>query len=257
MSRRLQQPATTFPARLALMKFADRIPFRSLRFDASATLIGVSRSSARPICHHTIVTSTISLTTVSSLRLSRGNARSINAAARPDCPRDARHFIGERHSHDQCWSPHQKPRGPGHCRRAVARKAQNRGGTNDQELSDVRILLFGDSAQLFLPAARTLPRNETEPENMFCAIDPYCRNLQGGQFLSVGVRQRPHFGMPMTGAGAVHPIRSPSSTPRPRSRKKSTPIWQTPNALIYICFLSFRLPASVVLSFRSNSASAE
>src|SRR6476619_5338727 len=57
------------------MKFADRVPFRSSRFDAPATLIGLSRSPVRPVCHHTIITSTVSETLPGLHQAGAGAAR--------------------------------------------------------------------------------------------------------------------------------------------------------------------------------------
>jgi hypothetical protein len=42
-------------------------------------------------------------------------------------------------------------------------------------------------------------------ENMFCEINPDRRNLHGGRLLSVGVPQRPQFGIQMPERGPSTP----------------------------------------------------
>jgi hypothetical protein len=88
----------------ALMKFADRVPFRSSRFDAPAPFDRIVPLLGSTDCHHTIFTSTISMNAYRQFGSRRNGSSAIDAASRQYGPCDPRHFIGERDGHDKCWA---------------------------------------------------------------------------------------------------------------------------------------------------------
>src|SRR6476620_7545589 len=80
-----------------------------------------------------------------------------------DRPRDAGHFVGNRHGNELGRLPGQQPHNPGMLLRMLPGVSNNGCCTDDEQPSEIAISLLGDAAEPVLAPRRMLPRHKSDP----------------------------------------------------------------------------------------------
>ncbi len=141
-------------------------PFVVSGFRAAVRLSGHLASTTRDICDQSALI-TAAVYSFSCI----GHVHGIEwAAVRQYCPGDTRQFVGKRHHHNVLVSSRQEPLYPAAERRvALSKVRQHCTCPMNQVLTQISIAALADAKQPWLPAGRSLPRDQSEPSGHIAA----------------------------------------------------------------------------------------